>query len=83
MQETAAAAAVSAAEFFARAQARLTLEVPPGLADPNVTPKRGDHDADPVMRKIAELRPIRPAAVLVGRHLHLLLAPRTDQRVEG
>jgi 8-oxo-dGTP pyrophosphatase MutT (NUDIX family) len=66
MQETAAAAAVSAAEFFARAQARLTLEVPPGLADPNVTPKRGDHDADPVMRKIAELRPIRPAAVLVG-----------------
>jgi len=65
MQET-AAAAVSGAEFFARAQARLTLEVPPGLADPNVTPKRGDHDADPVMRKIAELRPIRPAAVLVA-----------------
>jgi 8-oxo-dGTP pyrophosphatase MutT (NUDIX family) len=60
-----AAAALSGAEFFARASARLTLEVPPGLTDPNVTPKRGDHDADPVMRKIAAVRPIRPAAVLV------------------
>ena len=56
---------LSAAEFFARAGARLTLEVPAGLSDPNVTPQRGDHDADPVMKKIAEVRPIRPAAVLV------------------
>jgi 8-oxo-dGTP pyrophosphatase MutT (NUDIX family) len=60
-----AAEALSGAEFFARAGARLTLEVPPGLTDPNVTPRRGDHDADPVMRKIAAVRPIRPAAVLV------------------
>lgn len=52
-------------EFFARASARLTLEIPGGLHDPSVTPKRGDHDADPVMQKIAEVRPIRPAAVLV------------------
>ncbi len=57
--------ALSGAEFFERARARLTLDVPPGLTDPNITPKRGDHDADPVMRKIAEVRPIRPAAVLV------------------
>ncbi len=56
---------LSAAEFFARARARLTLEVPPGLTDPNITPKRGDHDVDPVMQQIAEIRPIRPAAVLV------------------
>ena len=56
---------LSAAEFFARARARLTLEVPEGLADASITPKRGDHDADPVMKKIAEVRPIRPAAVLV------------------
>ena len=28
-------------------------------------PARGDHDADPVMAKIAAVRPIRPAAVLV------------------
>ena len=59
------AQAVTADEFFARARARLTLEVPVGISDPNVTPARGDHDADPVMMKIAAVRPIRPAAVLV------------------
>jgi 8-oxo-dGTP pyrophosphatase MutT (NUDIX family) len=57
--------ALSGAEFFARAQARLDLDVPPGLTDASITPKRGDHDADPVMKKISEVRPIRPAAVLV------------------
>lgn len=56
---------LSAAEFFARVRERLDLETPTGLTDPNVTPKRGDHDADPVMAKIAQVRPIRPAAVLV------------------
>jgi len=56
---------LSGAEFFERAKARLTLEVPAGLTDASVTPARGDHDADPVMKKIAEVRPIRPAAVLV------------------
>jgi 8-oxo-dGTP pyrophosphatase MutT (NUDIX family) len=64
MQET--AAAITAEEFFARARARLTLDVPEGLTDPSITPKRGDHDADPVMQKIAMVRPIRPAAVLVA-----------------
>ena len=58
-------ATLSAAEFFARARSRLTLDVPPGLTDPNITPKRGDHDLEPVMKKMMELRPIRPAAVLV------------------
>lgn len=53
-------------DFFSRARARLTLDVPAGLTDPDVIPKRGDHDVDPVMKKIAEVRPIRPAAVLVG-----------------
>jgi 8-oxo-dGTP pyrophosphatase MutT (NUDIX family) len=57
--------ALSAATFFARANERLTLETPPGLTDPSITPKRGDHDADPVMAKIAAVRPIRPAAVLI------------------
>lgn len=56
---------IDAKEFFARASERLTLEPPAGLDDPNVLPKRGDHDADPVMEKIAAVRPIRPAAVLV------------------
>jgi 8-oxo-dGTP pyrophosphatase MutT (NUDIX family) len=58
-------ATLSAAEFFARAQARLGLDAPAGISDPNVSPARGDHDADPVMKKISEVRPIRPAAVLV------------------
>ena len=56
---------LAASEFFARVRQRLTLDVPAGLTDASVTPARGDHDADPVMRKIAEVRPIRPAAVLV------------------
>jgi len=61
----ASGAGVTETDFFARAQAKLNLEVPPGLADPNIVPERGDHDIDPVMRAIAEVRPIRPAAVLV------------------
>ena len=64
MQET-VATGLTGSEFFARVRDRLTLTVPAGLSDPNMTPLRGDHDADPVMRKIAEVRPIRPAAVLV------------------
>ncbi|MBI2713908.1 MAG: CoA pyrophosphatase [Rhizobiales bacterium] len=56
---------LSATEFFARARARLTLDVPAGLTDASITPQRGDHDADPVMQRVAEVRPIRPAAVLV------------------
>jgi 8-oxo-dGTP pyrophosphatase MutT (NUDIX family) len=60
-----AAPRLTADEFYGRARARLTLKAPPGISDPNVTPMRGDHDADPVMQKIAEVRPIRPAAVLV------------------
>ena len=29
-------------EFFARARARLTLDVPPGLTDASIVPRRGD-----------------------------------------
>src|SRR5262249_25942643 len=53
-------------DVFERARARLTLDVPPGLTDPTIIPRHGDHDVDPVMRAIAEVRPIRPAAVLVA-----------------
>jgi len=52
-------------EFFARVRARLTLDVPAALTDPNLIPRRGDHDLDPVTQAIAAVRPIRPAAVLV------------------
>ena len=66
MQEAVTGAgALTAADFFARVRTRLTLDVPAALTDASLTPKRGDHDADPVMKKIAAVRPIRPAAVLV------------------
>ncbi|MGC1464723.1 MAG: CoA pyrophosphatase [Pseudolabrys sp.] len=65
MERAAASEAMDRDEFFARARARLTFDMPPGLTDPNMTPAHGDHDADPVMMKIAAVRPIRPAAVLV------------------
>ncbi len=54
-----------AEEFFRRARSRLSLHVPAGLTEASVVPSRGDHDLDPLMRKIAEVRPIKPASVLV------------------
>ena len=54
------------AEFFFRAQERLTFDVPVGFADPNVIPRHDDQDADPaVVAAIAAVRPIRLSAVLV------------------
>ena len=56
----------STAEFFALAKARLSLNTPEALTDPNVIPHDNDHDADPaVLAAIAAMRPIRTAAVLV------------------
>jgi 8-oxo-dGTP pyrophosphatase MutT (NUDIX family) len=52
-------------DFFARARGRLTLDVPPGLTDPDLVPAQGDHAVDPVMAAVAAVRPVRPAAVLV------------------
>jgi 8-oxo-dGTP pyrophosphatase MutT (NUDIX family) len=65
MMVSVAAGTGAGEDFFARARHRLGLVPPPGLRDPTVTPTRGDHDLDVVMRKIAEVRPIRPAAVLI------------------
>jgi 8-oxo-dGTP pyrophosphatase MutT (NUDIX family) len=58
--------AATTADFFARARARLTLDVPAGITDETIVPARGDHDLDPMAAAIAAVRPIRPAAVLVG-----------------
>jgi 8-oxo-dGTP pyrophosphatase MutT (NUDIX family) len=52
-------------DFFDRARARLTLDEPAGLTDPDALPSRGDHDADPVSKAMAAVRPIKPAAVLI------------------
>jgi 8-oxo-dGTP pyrophosphatase MutT (NUDIX family) len=53
-------------EFFARARARLTLEVPPALTDHAVAATRGDLDLDPSLWDRAGVAATRPAAVLVG-----------------
>jgi hypothetical protein len=58
--------ALTASEFFSRAQERLTFDVPAGFADPTVIPRHDQEDADPaVVAAIAAVRPIRLAAVLV------------------
>jgi 8-oxo-dGTP pyrophosphatase MutT (NUDIX family) len=55
----------TAQDFFARARARLTLEVPAGLADPTAPGVRGDLDLDPAVWDRAGVAATRPAAVLV------------------
>ncbi|HEX9472191.1 MAG TPA: CoA pyrophosphatase [Bradyrhizobium sp.] len=58
-------AAISSAEFFDRAHARLRFDVPPGLIDPNIIPKSGDQGTDRMLEIIAHEQPVRPAAVLI------------------
>jgi 8-oxo-dGTP pyrophosphatase MutT (NUDIX family) len=58
--------ALSAAEFFNRAHARLSFDVPPGLVDPNIIPPSGDAGTDRMLEIIAREQPVRPAAVLIG-----------------
>jgi 8-oxo-dGTP pyrophosphatase MutT (NUDIX family) len=57
--------AISSAEFFDRARARLGFEVPAGLVDPDIVPRGGDPGTDRMLEIIARERPIRPAAVLI------------------
>jgi 8-oxo-dGTP pyrophosphatase MutT (NUDIX family) len=52
-------------DFFDRARARLTLEVPDGLTDPSVPVRRGDLDLDPSLWERAGVAATKPAAVLV------------------
>ena len=55
----------AADSFFERARARLTLEVPPALEDPNASGARGDLDLNPEMWVRAGVKATKPAAVLV------------------
>ena len=54
-----------AADFFARAHARLSLEVPAALTDFNAVGPRGDLDLDPAMWERVGVSATKPAAVLV------------------
>ena len=58
-------AAITSAEFFDRARARLRFDVPPGLNDPTVIPKSGDRGNDRMLEIVAREKPVRPAAVLI------------------
>jgi 8-oxo-dGTP pyrophosphatase MutT (NUDIX family) len=60
-----AAVAISSAEFFDRARARLRFEVPAGLTDASAVPPSGDRGTDRMLQILALERPIRPAAVLI------------------
>lgn len=60
------AAEITSAEFFRRAKARLSFDVPPGLRDASIIPPSGDQGTDQMLRAVAEEQPIRPAAVLIG-----------------
>ncbi len=53
-------------DFFRRASALLTLDVPAALADPTQPAKRGDMDVDPETWTLAGAAATRPAAVLIG-----------------
>jgi 8-oxo-dGTP pyrophosphatase MutT (NUDIX family) len=68
-------------EFFERAHARLTREVPPALTDHAATGVRGDLDLDPVMWEKAGVKATKPAAVLIPvverPHPGVLLTQRT------
>ena len=55
----------AAADFFDRARARLTLEVPAALNDPGAQGARGDLDLNPETWMRAGVKATKPAAVLV------------------
>jgi 8-oxo-dGTP pyrophosphatase MutT (NUDIX family) len=56
---------LSGHDFFERARARLTLDVPPALTDQTLPARRGDLDLDPTLWERAGVSATRPAAVLV------------------
>ncbi len=60
-----APAEIASHEFFERARARLSFDVPPGLVDPDIVPPSGDPGTDRMLQIIAREQPVRPAAVLI------------------
>ncbi|MDB5633199.1 MAG: hydrolase [Tardiphaga sp.] len=66
LKTDAQAAEIGSSEFFARARARLTFDVPDGLTNAGIVPLSGDAGTDRMLEIIAAERPIRPAAVLIA-----------------
>lgn len=64
-EQTAPLQSTAAENFFDRARARLTLQVPPSLTDPMAQGARGDLDLNPSMWERAGVAATKPAAVLV------------------
>jgi 8-oxo-dGTP pyrophosphatase MutT (NUDIX family) len=64
-EQSAASAHPARESFFARARARLTLEVPASLTDPMAHGARGDLDLNPAMWERAGVTANKPAAVLI------------------
>lgn len=68
-------------DFFARARARLTLDVPAALHDHTAEAKRGDLDLDPAMWERVGVSATKPAVVLIPVVEHsqptVLLTQRT------
>lgn len=58
-------AGMTSAQFYDRARARLSFDVPPGLVDPNIIPETGDPGTDKMLEIMAREAPVRPAAVLI------------------
>ncbi len=54
-----------AEDFFQRARARLSRDVPAALFDPDIVPDKGDHELNKEAQALWAIRPIRPAAVLI------------------
>lgn len=66
MNESGATLHQAGENFFERARARLTLEVPPALTDASAHGvRRGDLDLDPVLWERAGVSATKPASVLV------------------
>jgi 8-oxo-dGTP pyrophosphatase MutT (NUDIX family) len=58
-------ATVSSHDFFLRARARLSLDIPAALNDHTAKARRGDLDLDPFLWERAGVQATRPAAVLI------------------
>jgi 8-oxo-dGTP pyrophosphatase MutT (NUDIX family) len=64
------AANIGSTQFFDRARARLNFDIPSSLSDSSIIPLSGDQGTDRMLGIIAQERPIRPAAVLIGVVAH-------------